>query len=278
MQWIIDFITGIINALYEITVAVGFPSYALAIIMISVILKLVLYPLTVKQLKSTQGIQEIQPKMTYLQNKYKNDKEKLNQEVMKLYTEYNINPMAGCLPLLIQMPIIFGLFSALRAYQFTPLEHATFFWVPNLNNPDPVFILPVLVGLSMFAQQKITMPSSGPGADNPTMKMMLYIMPVMIGFMSIQFPSGLCVYWITFSILGAIQQLFLNKKRKKELAIKAEKEAIEKEERLKTREEAKAKGQAPGKKKKRPVSEGKEKKEDTTGENDSTVNLSKKEK
>ena len=92
MQWIIDFITSIINGLYQLTVTVGFPSYAVAIIMISVIIKLILYPLTVKQMKSTQGMQEVQPKMAEIQKKYKNNPEKMNQEVMKLYQEYEINP------------------------------------------------------------------------------------------------------------------------------------------------------------------------------------------
>lgn len=229
--------------------------------MISIILKVVLYPLTVKQIKSTQGIQEIQPKMEYLQKKYKNDKEKLNQEVMKLYQEHNINPMAGCLPMVIQFPIIIGLFTALRQYNFEPVEHATFFWVPNLNQPDPLFILPVLVALAMFGQQKITMPKSGPAADNPTMKMMLYVMPPMIGFMSMKFPAGLCVYWITFSILGVLQQSFLNKKRDKELALKEEARAEEKKAQLQAREEAKAKGQAPAKRKRKTTIEQKEEEE-----------------
>ena len=118
MQWIIDFITSIINGLYQLTVTVGFPSYAVAIIMISVIIKLILYPLTVKQMKSTQGMQEVQPKMAEIQKKYKNNPEKMNQEVMKLYQEYEINPMAGCLPLLIQLPILYGLFTALRQFPY----------------------------------------------------------------------------------------------------------------------------------------------------------------
>ena len=106
------------------------------------------------------NMQEIQPKLEYLQKKYKSNPEKMNEEVMKLYKEYNVNPMSGCLPLLIQMPILIGLFAALRQYDFVNAAHATFFWIPNLGDKDPFYILPVLVALTMFVQQKISMGSN----------------------------------------------------------------------------------------------------------------------
>ena len=232
LQPVADVISKVIDALYQVTVTIGFPSYALAIILISILLKIILFPLMQKQMKSTMNMQEVQPKLEYLQKKYKNNPEKMNEEVMKLYKEYNINPMAGCLPLLIQMPILIGLFGALRQYNFDPIEHATFFWIPNLAEKDPLFILPILVALTMFLQQKISMSATPSAAENPTMKTMLYIMPAMMLFVCWQMPSGLFLYWAFFSILSIIQQFFMNKQKKKEMALRAEREAAEKEKRI----------------------------------------------
>lgn len=100
-----------------------------AIILMATIIKVILYPLTVKQMKSTMGMQDIQPKMLEIQKKYKNNPEKMNQEVMALYQEYDINPMAGCLPLLIQMPILYGLFAAMRVFDYANAADAGFFWI-----------------------------------------------------------------------------------------------------------------------------------------------------
>ncbi len=232
LQPVADLISGVITALYDVTVAIGFPSYALAIIMISILLKIILFPLMQKQMKSTMNMQEIQPKLEYLQKKYKSNPEKMNEEVMKLYKEYNVNPMSGCLPLLIQMPILIGLFAALRQYDFVNAAHATFFWIPNLGDKDPFYILPVLVALTMFVQQKISMGSNEAVAANPTMKTMLYIMPAMMLFVCWSMPSGLCLYWAFFSILSIVQQFFLNKQRDKEKAARAAREAEEKEKKI----------------------------------------------
>ena len=246
MGYIRDFFTFIIDKLFELTGAIGFPSYALAIILIAVIIKIILYPLSVKQMKSTLGMQEIQPKMMELQKKYKSDPEKLNKAMAALYKEHDVKPAAGCLPLLIQLPILVGLYQAMRYYEFTNLDYAGFFWIPNLAQPDPFYVLPILVAFAMFWQQKVVMVGMD---DNPTMKMMLYIMPLMIGFMSISFPSGLCLYWVVFSIMGIIQQFLINGKRKKELAARAEKAEAERLERERIKEEQKMRGQAPSKKK-----------------------------
>ncbi len=232
LQPVADLISKVIDALYQVTVMIGFPSYALAIILISILLKIILFPLMQKQMKSTMNMQEVQPKLEYLQKKYKNNPEKMNEEVMKLYKEYNVNPMAGCLPLLIQMPILIGLFGALRQYDFDPIEHATFFWIPNLADKDPFYILPVLVAATMFLQQKISMATTPQAAENPTMKTMLYIMPAMMLFVCWSMPSGLCLYWAFFSILSIIQQFFMNKQKRKEMEARAAREAEEKEKRI----------------------------------------------
>lgn len=233
LQPVADLIIKVMDGLYQVTAAIGFPSYALAIILISILLKLVLYPLMQKQMKSTMNMQEVQPKLEYVQKKYKNNPEKMNEEVMKLYKEYDINPMAGCLPLLIQMPILIGLFMALRQYNFDPIEHATFFWVPNLGQADPLHILPVLVALTMYAQQKITMSSTaGNEQTAQMMKTMLYMMPAMMLFVCWSMPAGLCLYWAFFSLLSIIQQYFMNKQKKKEMEARAIREAEEKEKRI----------------------------------------------
>lgn len=256
LQPVADIIEKVITALYQLTVAIGFPSYALAIIMISILIKIILYPLMQKQMKSTMNMQEVQPKLEYLQKKYKNNPEKMNEEVMKLYKEYDINPMAGCLPLLIQMPILIGLFAALRQYDFQPLEHAAFFWIPNLGEKDPFFILPVLVALTMFLQQKISMATTPSAAENPTMKTMLYVMPAMMLFVCWSMPAGLCLYWAFFSILSIVQQFFMNKQKRKEMEARAEREAAEKEKRI-AEKKAKmtAKKATAGKAKKKEVTE-----------------------
>ena len=202
------------------------------------------------------NMQEVQPKLESLQKKYKNNPEKMNEEVMKLYKEYDINPMAGCLPLLIQMPILIGLFAALRQYDFQPLEHAAFFWIPNLGEKDPFFILPVLVALTMFLQQKISMATTPSAAENPTMKTMLYVMPAMMLFVCWSMPAGLCLYWAFFSILSIVQQFFMNKQKRKEMEARAEREAAEKEKRI-AEKKAKmtAKKATAGKAKKKEVTE-----------------------
>ena len=233
LQPISDLIIKIIDGLYQVTAAIGFPSYALAIILISILLKLILYPLMQKQMKSTMNMQEVQPKLEYVQKKYKNNPEKMNEEVMKLYKEYDINPMAGCLPLLIQMPILIGLFMALRQYNFDPIEHASFFWVPNLGLADPLHILPIMVALTMYAQQKVTMTStSGNEQTAQMMKTMLYMMPAMMLFVCWSMPAGLCLYLAFFSVLSIIQQYFMNKQKKKEMEARAIREAEEKEKRI----------------------------------------------
>lgn len=246
---------SIINGLYQLTGMIGFPSYALAIILMAIIIKVILYPLTVKQMKSTMGMQDIQPQMLEIQKKYKNNPEKMNQEVMALYQEYEINPMAGCLPLLIQMPILYGLFAAMRTFEYANAADAGFFWISNISLPDPLHILPVIVGVAMFLQQKFMMPANQNGGNdqmNQMMKVMLYVMPVMIGFMALTLPSGLAIYWAMFSILAMIQQIFINRRRKKEQEIRAQKEAERKAEMERKKEEQRKMGQAPSKKKKKP--------------------------
>jgi YidC/Oxa1 family membrane protein insertase len=236
----------VIHGIYGLTVSMGFPSYALAIIILGIIVRVLLLPLSIKQMKSMLGMSEIQPELQQLQKQYANNREKLAQEMNRLYEEYDVHPMAGCLPMLIQMPILYALFRAMREYNFE--ENASFFWIQSLNNTDSLFILPVALGLVMFAQQKLAMPKESLAA-NPSMKMMVYVMPVMMAVMGVQFPSGLCLYWITTSALMVFQQLYMNSLRKKELAKRAELRAQREAQRQVEQKEQAKKGQNPSKRK-----------------------------
>lgn len=208
-QSLINAMTWLINWLYGITGSIGFPSYALAIIILTVLIKIVLFPLTHKQMTSMRKMQEIQPKIKELQEKYKKkDPQKMQQKMMELYKQHNVNPMAGCLPVLIQMPVLIALFRALsnKNFPFVDEAHAGFFWIDKLTHVDPYYILPVLAALTTYMQTRLTT-----SPTDQTQKIMLYTMPVFIGWISTTVPAGLVLYWVVFNILGYAQQLLVNK-------------------------------------------------------------------
>ena len=211
-QYLINIIVSSLEFFYDITVTIGIPSYALAILLLTVVIKLLLYPLSYKQMYSMKKMQEIQPQVKEIQDKYKKNPEKANQAVIEIYKKNKVNPMAGCLPLIVQMPILLALFRALQAFEYKELG-SSFLWVPSLTNPDPYMVIPIIVAIATYFQSKLT--STG-NDSNPkaaqTQKMMLYFMPLMIGWMSMRFPAGLGLYWIYFSILGTVQQLYINRK------------------------------------------------------------------
>jgi len=211
-------------------------NYGIAIILMTVLIRVALYPLMQKQMVSMREMQKIQPLMKEVQAKYKNDKERLNKELMALYKEHKVNPMSGCLPLLIQMPILILLFQVLREFKGKIYEvYQGFpgflpFWLKDLSLPDQLIhlpgdgifgiqyigIMPLLIGASMFYQQKMTTASAATGKDGgsaeQTQKMMTIMMPLLIGFMSFTLPSGLTLYWLTSTLLGIGQQYLINKK------------------------------------------------------------------
>ncbi|MBP2640382.1 MAG: yidC2 [Firmicutes bacterium] len=208
-----DFLSGIMQAgltfFYDITIMMGLPNYGLAIILLTVVIKMALYPLTVKQVKSMKGLQDLQPKMKELQEKYKGNKEKLNKEMAQFYKEAGVNPLAGCLPLLVQMPILIAIFFAIRDYNY--VNEPSFFWLANLSqaNPsDPYYIIPVLAAVTTYIQSKQTMTDT----SNAQSKMMLNIMPLFIGYITITFPAGLGLYWVTSNIIQILQQWFMYRK------------------------------------------------------------------
>lgn len=192
---------GVLKVFYRYT-----HNYGIAIIMITVIIKLLFFPLTYKSYKSMKDMQKLQPLMTKLKEKYKNDRETLNRETMKLYQEHKVNPLGGCLPMLIQIPVFFGLYRALM-YSIE-LRHAPFFfWIHDLAAKDPYYITPVIMGITMFVQQKMT-----PSQMDPMQQKMMLMLPVVFTFMFLNFPSGLVLYWLVNNILTIAQQAYINKK------------------------------------------------------------------
>ncbi len=208
-QALVNGVASILVLCYDLTVSLGIPSYALAIVMLTLFIKIITYPLTYKQTHSMRSMQELQPKIKALQEKYRKNPEKLNQATMELYKDNKVNPMAGCFPLLIQMPILIALFQALQKFQYNDIGSA-FLWIPHLKDPDPTYIVPLLVAVTTFLQTKFTTPNTNvEGQAAMTQKMMLYTMPIFIGYISIKFPAGLGIYWIFFSIFGTLQMLYI---------------------------------------------------------------------
>lgn len=209
-QAFVHWFSNVINFMYGLTVQFGVPSYGLAIILMTIAIKLVLFPLTQKQLKSMSAMQEIQPKAKWIQEKYKDDPQVMQKKVMELYKEHGVNPMGGCLPLLVQMPIFIAFYRSLLDFNFVEVAHARFLWIPNIGQPDPYYLLAILAALTTFLQQKVAMVDT----KDPTQKSMLYFMPIFMAWIAIKLPAGLPLYWVVFNILGILQQLYVNQSRK----------------------------------------------------------------
>ncbi|MDD2190442.1 MAG: YidC/Oxa1 family membrane protein insertase [Eubacteriales bacterium] len=203
-------------------------NYGITLIIFTIIVKVCLFPLYADQVKHTAKMSAFQPKIQALQKKYANDKETLNLKMMELYKEEKFNPMRGCLPMLLQMPIIFGLFALLRnptmfieSDKMLMAVHEAFLWIPDLSQPDP-WILPILAGFSTFIsfrqtqqQQQQQMSAMPENSMTSMMKMMQYFFPIMIVWMGRSFPAGLTVYWFIGTVLQIFQTRGLNRWRKK---------------------------------------------------------------
>lgn len=226
-----DFLTNPFIAVLLFLYQVLGQSIVVTIIVFTVLTRLITFPLTRQQMQSTRRMQSLTPKLNKLKEKYKNDREKLAAEQMKLYREEGVNPLAGCLPLIIQLPILFGLYGAIRAALATnpvdlldlnhrlapglagllPLQNR-FLWL-NLGQPDPTFLLPILVVASTWLQSKLMTPTPTDPKD-PSAAMsrnMTLMMPLMIGLFSLSFASGLSIYWITSNVVGIAQYALMGK-------------------------------------------------------------------
>lgn len=181
-------------------------NYGLDIIIISILIKIIFLPLTQISFKSMKEMQRVQPEMNRLKEQYKNDKARLQQEIMLLYKRRKINPMSGCLPMLIQIPVFIALYNALQ--NGIEMRHAPFFlWILDLSAKDPIYVTPIIMGGTMFMQQKMT-----PTAGDPAQAKMFLLMPVMFTFLFLSFPSGLVLYWLINNVLSIAHQYYLNKK------------------------------------------------------------------
>lgn len=197
-----------------------FHSWGIAIILLSVFLNIVLFPLTVKSFRSIQKMQEIHPQMEKLKAQHKDNPQKLNKEILELYKKYHINPFGGCLPMLLQMPIFIALYQALM--KSIELRCAGFLWIKDLSQPDavpipvslPIFgnsinILPLIMIVAMVVQQKISTKSMGAAIteeQKQQQKIMLIVMPIMFGFIFYNMPSGLVLYWVINTVLTLVEQ------------------------------------------------------------------------
>lgn len=192
LTWMADFFSG---------------SFGLAIVVVTIIIRLVLLPLMIQQTKSSRAMQAIQPEIEKLREKYSSKdqktQQKLQQKTMELFQEHGVNPLAGCLPILVQMPILVAFYHAImRTFE---IKSHTFLWF-SLGSPD--YILALLAGITTFTQQKIMM---GQAPPNPQMKVMLYIMPIMIIIFAINFPSALSLYWVIGNLFMIVQTSFMGK-------------------------------------------------------------------
>ncbi|MDA1349479.1 MAG: YidC/Oxa1 family membrane protein insertase [Chloroflexi bacterium] len=226
--WTTLIIEPMINSLV-LLYAVLFSNFGFTIVAFTILIRLAMFPLTVKQSRALKSMTALQPRLKEIQTKYADDRERRASETMKVYKSGGVNPL-GCLgPMIIQLPIWIGLYrSILQTLPSTPeslvgLSDHLYSWVPwvhevvplnssflwlDLAVPDP-FLLPVLVGASMFIMQKMTtMPSADPRQQS-TNQMMLWMMPVMFGFFTTTFPSGLAVYWIVSNVVGVVMQGFI---------------------------------------------------------------------
>jgi len=199
------------------------PNYGFVIIVFSLIIKIALHPLTRTSMKGMRKMQALTPMMNEIREKYKDDPQKMNAQVMNLYKEYGVNPAGGCLPLLLQMPILFALYSVFRST--IDLRQANFiWWIKDLSIPDAITKLPftvplfgmseisglaVLMGITTFLQQKMTV-------TDPRQKAMVYMMPVMMTLIFNSLPSGLNLYYFVFNLLSIGQQMLFNRQHKDE--------------------------------------------------------------
>ena len=187
-------------------------NYGWAIILLTIAINLAMFPLKLKSIRSAQEMQKIAPIVKGIQEKYKNykfndpRKQKMNQEIMKLYQEHGINPLGGCLPMVLQLPFLYAFYSVLSVS--IEMRHAPWFlWIKDLSAPDHMYILPSLMIVTMFVLQKITPVATA----DPAQQRMMMLMPLIFGIMFFKFASGLVLYWLTSNVVGIAQQVFINR-------------------------------------------------------------------
>jgi len=197
MGWLVDIMSQSLEAINGI---VG--NYGLSIIIFTIIIKLLLYPLSAKQTRSMKDMQRVQPELKKIQEKYKDDKQKQTEAMTALYKEHGVNPAAGCLPMILTLVIIFPLYRAIYGLDMTA---TTFLWIKDLAQPDIALV--IINGLAMAGQTYITTKLSGNSNQN---NLMMWMMPLFILFIGFQLPAGVLIYWFTQTVLTALQQYIIN--------------------------------------------------------------------
>jgi len=192
-------------------------AYGAVLILFGILIRLVLWPLNQKGMRASIRMQAIQPEMQRLQERYKEDPQRLQQEMMGLYKREGVNPFSGCWPMLLPWPVLLALFFVLS--NTIELRGQSFLWLPDLSLKDPLYIIPVLMGASMFAVNKVGMLGVPP---NPQSKMMLYFLPVMMTVLFLNFASGLNLYYFVQNVVSVPQQWYLAKERLKAKAAMAQ--------------------------------------------------------
>jgi YidC/Oxa1 family membrane protein insertase len=178
-------------------------SYGAAIILVTLAVRLVLTPVTVRQFESMRQMQAVQPELKKLQERYKNDPQKLNQATAELFREHGVNPMAGCLPTLLQLPFLWGLYGELRSLNY---HRAGFFWIPNLGQYDPYYVLPLLSGLMTLVSTRLSMPVTGQAQDRTQQLLTMVLMPAVIVYITLHLPAGVALYWTVSQLISVAQQ------------------------------------------------------------------------
>ncbi|MEI2357280.1 YidC family membrane integrase SpoIIIJ [Mesobacillus zeae] len=183
-------------------------SFGLSIIVVTIVIRLAILPLMIKQTRSSKAMQALQPEMQRLKEKYSSKdqktQQKLQQETMGLFQKHGVNPLAGCFPIFIQMPILIGFYHAISRTR--EIAEHSFLWF-DLGEKDPYYILPIVAGITTFIQQKMMM--AGTANQNPQMAMMLWLMPIMIVVFAINFPAALSLYWVVGNLFMIVQTYFI---------------------------------------------------------------------
>ena len=187
-------------------------AYGWVLVLFGIGVRVLLWPLNQKAMRSSVAMQAIQPEMKALQERYKSDPQKMQQELMKLYKEHGVNPLGGCFPMLLPMPVLFALFFVFA--NTIEFRGVAFLWLPDLSRPDPFYVIPLVMGGSMFALSWIGQRGLPP---NPHTKMMMYIMPAVFTFMFLNFASGLNLYYAVSNLTSLPQQWMISQERKRKL-------------------------------------------------------------
>ena len=243
MSWLTNLLRPIENVLgYIIEFFYNWiPSYGIAIILLTITVRIILLPLTISQTKSMAKMQMLQPELKEIQQKYKGDQQRIQQETMEFYKKNNVNPLSGCLPLILQMPVFFALFQLLRdlgvnAFGGGAQTLYKFLWL-DLTKMDPFYVLPILMVITMIFSSRLTQTDATKTGMSAVL--MTYGLPLVFGFISFRMQSGILVYWVTTNIWSIGQQWIVNRMIKKEKDKAERKKQLAREPELKSENEEK---------------------------------------